>query len=53
MKKVLHTQRSDYPHWVGNGFPVRTMFSYEDLAKHISPFLLMDYAGPAEFSASD
>lgn len=53
MKQVLHTQRSDYPHWVGDGFPVRTLFSYNDLAQHISPFLLMDYAGPAEFPPSN
>ncbi len=49
MKKVLFTQRSDSPHWVGDGFPVRSMFTYRDLAKDISPFLLMDYAGPTEF----
>lgn len=53
MKKVLHTQRSDFPHWVGDGFPVRTIFSYQDLAQHMSPFLLMDYAGPAEFNPTD
>jgi quercetin 2,3-dioxygenase len=52
MKKVLFTQRSDYPHWVGDGFPVRTIFSYNDIAKEISPFLLMDYAGPTEFPPS-
>ncbi|MGE3758777.1 MAG: pirin family protein [Pseudobdellovibrionaceae bacterium] len=50
MKKLLLTQRSDTPHWVGDGFPVRSIFTYNDLAKKISPFLLMDYAGPAEFS---
>lgn len=50
MKKVLFTQRSDYPHWVGDGFPVRTVFSYNDIAKEISPFLMLDYAGPAEFA---
>lgn len=50
MKKVLFTQRSDFPHWVGDGFPVRTIFSYNDIAKETSPFLLMDYAGPAEFT---
>ncbi len=50
MKKLLHVQRSDTPHWVGDGFPVRTLFSYNDLAKQISPFLLMDYGGPTEFS---
>jgi redox-sensitive bicupin YhaK (pirin superfamily) len=49
MKKLIHTQRSDTPHWVGDGFPVRSIFTYNDLAKEISPFLLMDYAGPAEF----
>ena len=40
-------------HWVGDGFPVRTLFSYDRMApKSISPFLLLDYAGPAEFSPS-
>lgn len=52
MKKVLITQRSDTPHWVGDGFPVRSIFTYNDLAKEMSPFLLMDYAGPAEFPPS-
>lgn len=36
-------------HWVGNGFPVSTLFSYHDNADSISPFLLLDYAGPVEF----
>lgn len=49
MKKVLGIQRSDTPHWVGDGFPVRTIFSYQDLGREISPFLLMDYAGPTDF----
>lgn len=53
MKKVLHIQRGDTPHWVGDGFPVRTIFHYQDLAKYMSPFLLMDYAGPAEFKPSE
>jgi redox-sensitive bicupin YhaK (pirin superfamily) len=52
-KKLAFTQRSDTPHWVGDGFPVRTVFSYHQLSpEHISPFLLMDYAGPADFKAS-
>jgi len=49
MKKLIFTQRSDTPHWVGDGFPVRSIFSYNDIAGEISPFLLMDYGGPAEF----
>jgi len=52
MKKLLFKQRSDTPHWVGDGFPVRSIFTYRDIAKDISPFLLMDYAGPAQFSPS-
>ena len=49
MKKLILKQRSDRPHWVGDGFPVRSIFTYNDLAALISPFLLMDYAGPATF----
>ncbi|MEX1109315.1 MAG: pirin family protein, partial [Dongiaceae bacterium] len=36
-------------HWVGDGFPVRSMFSYNRHGAEVSPFLLLDYAGPAEF----
>ena len=53
MKKVIKTQKPKSQHWVGNGFPVRNMFGYNDLAKQISPFLLLDYAGPQEFDPSD
>jgi redox-sensitive bicupin YhaK (pirin superfamily) len=37
------------PHWVGDGFPVRTIFFYQGLGLRISPFLMLDYVGPAEF----
>jgi redox-sensitive bicupin YhaK (pirin superfamily) len=40
------------PHWVGDGFPVRTLFSYASLGSRISPFLLLDYAGPHAFPAA-
>lgn len=50
MKKVLGIYSSPAQHWVGDGFPVRSLFSYGDLGKHLSPFLLLDYAGPAEFA---
>jgi len=36
-------------HWVGDGFPVRSLFSYHQQAQAISPFLLLDYAGPYAF----
>ncbi|MFC5523228.1 pirin family protein [Polaromonas jejuensis] len=49
MKKVLGIYSSPRPHWVGDGFPVRSLFTYDTLGQHVSPFLLLDYAGPAEF----
>lgn len=52
MKKLIHVQKSLGRHWVGDGFPVRSIFTYHDLAACISPFLLMDYAGPAHFEPS-
>jgi redox-sensitive bicupin YhaK (pirin superfamily) len=35
---------------VGDGFPVRSLFSYDNLGRHLSPFLLLDYAGPVQFA---
>lgn len=49
IKKLRCIQRSTGSHWVGNGFPVRTLFSYPNLGAVLSPFLLLDYAGPKEF----
>jgi redox-sensitive bicupin YhaK (pirin superfamily) len=48
-KKVIGRYGNDRQHWVGNGFPVRSLFSYNTLGAHISPFLLLDYAGPYDF----
>ena len=47
-KRVLGIEQAPPRHWVGDGFPVRSMFSY-DSAPSLSPFLLLDYAAPAEF----
>jgi redox-sensitive bicupin YhaK (pirin superfamily) len=49
MRKVLGVYSSSQPHWVGDGFPVRTVFSQESLGRHISPFLMLDYAPPTRF----
>ncbi|MDQ2068357.1 pirin family protein [Natronospira bacteriovora] len=49
MKKILATYNPPPGHWVGDGFPVRSLFSYDRHGKHISPFLLLDHAGPMEF----
>lgn len=48
-KKVLGRYGNNRGHWVGDGFPVRSLFSYNTLGAHISPFLLLDYAGPHYF----
>ncbi len=48
-KKLLRIQRSTSRHWVGDGFPVQTLFSYPALGETLSPFLLLDYAGPMTF----
>ena len=53
MKKIVSIVRKPSPHWVGDGFPVRTVFSFETLGYRISPFLLLDYAGPAEFGPAN
>lgn len=53
MKKIVATYSAPRAHWVGNGFPVRSLFSYNSHGSHLSPFLLLDYAGPAQFTPSD
>lgn len=40
-------------HWVGNGFPVRSVFDYSGLGRELSPFLLLDYAAPFDFPPGD
>lgn len=50
MKKVLEIRGKAGRHWIGNGFPVRSMFSYRSHPQVLSPFLLLDHAGPAEFA---
>lgn len=52
-KQLRTVRRNAGAHWVGDGFPVRTLFSYHELGEQISPFLLLDYAGPTEFAPTD
>lgn len=49
MKKIQGVYSAPRGHWVGDGFPVRSMFSYQTQGANLSPFLLLDYAGPAKF----
>jgi redox-sensitive bicupin YhaK (pirin superfamily) len=48
-KKVLATSSAPDRHWVGDGFPVHSMFSYTGDTKATSPFLMLDYAAPMRF----
>ena len=49
MKKIAKVLQAHGGHWVGDGFPVRSLFSYDREAQENSPFLLFDYAGPYNF----
>jgi len=50
MKKLLRVYQSSRTHWVGDGFPVRSVFDYNGLGKDLSPFLLLDYVAPYQFA---
>jgi redox-sensitive bicupin YhaK (pirin superfamily) len=50
MKQVAEILRAPGGHWVGDGFPVRSLFSYQGDTAALSPFLLLDYAGPHDFA---
>ena len=52
MKRVQQVRRGSPPHWVGDGFPVRTFFAYDEPAP-FTPFLLLDYGGPAQFEPAE
>jgi len=49
MKQLAFIKRSNGSHWVGDGFPVRNIFSYNDIHEEMSPFLMLDYGGPTRF----
>jgi redox-sensitive bicupin YhaK (pirin superfamily) len=50
-KKVLGVYGAAGSHWVGDGFPVRTVFPSNGV-RDLSPFLMLDYAGPVNFKPS-
>ncbi|WP_435016375.1 pirin family protein [Tundrisphaera sp. TA3] len=55
MSTTIAIRRAPAGHWVGDGFPVRSLFSHGNPAdsRTTSPFLMLDYAGPAEFGPTD
>jgi redox-sensitive bicupin YhaK (pirin superfamily) len=52
VKTIRQIIRDIPQHWVGDGFPVRSLFSYQD-GNLFDPFLLLDYAGPHTFAPSE
>lgn len=52
MKNILGIYDSPAAHWVGNGFLVSSLFSYDQMGKIMSPFLLLDHAAPTKFRSA-
>jgi redox-sensitive bicupin YhaK (pirin superfamily) len=52
-KDVLGIYQPGSTHMVGDGFPVRNLFPSNELDREVSPFLMLDYAGPQYFSPTD
>lgn len=52
-KKVVGIHQYGSRHWVGDGFPVRNLIPGNSVGEQLSPFLLLDYAGPEHFSPTD
>lgn len=52
-KKVVEIHRYGSRHWVGDGFPVRNLIPGNSVGEQLSPFLLLDYAGPEHFAPTD
>jgi len=50
MRKIERVLSAPRGHWVGDGFPVRSLISHHEQGSLVSPFLLLDYAGPHTFT---
>ncbi|HKK31218.1 MAG TPA: pirin family protein [Alphaproteobacteria bacterium] len=53
MKSVIDVLSAPSVHWVGDGFPVRSLFSHMGGATDHDPFLMLDHAGPHAFTPTD
>jgi quercetin 2,3-dioxygenase len=49
LKQIQGVHSAPRPQWVGDGFPVHSMFTYGDHGAQLSPFLMLDYAAPYRF----
>lgn len=53
VKTVAEVHRQGSAHMVGDGFPVRNLIPGDDVGEQLSPFLLLDYAGPSYFPRTE
>ncbi|MCY2959878.1 MAG: pirin family protein [Planctomycetota bacterium] len=53
LKALVDTFRPASTHMVGDGFHVRNLFPSNPLGERISPFLMLDYAGPTNYGPRD
>jgi quercetin 2,3-dioxygenase len=53
LKELIGIYQPGSRHMVGDGFPVRNLFPSNDLDREVSPFLMLDYAGPHYFEPTD
>ncbi len=53
LKAVTGVYRPGSQHMVGDGFPVRNLFPSNELDREVSPFLMLDYAGPEYFPPTE
>jgi len=53
MKELIGLYQPGSRHMVGDGFPVRNLFPSNELDREVSPFLMLDYAGPQYFTPTD
>lgn len=50
MKTLMGIHQAPGAHWVGDGFNVRSLFTYNNHGRSLNPFILLDRAGPNEFA---
>lgn len=53
MNKIIEIRNITEKHWVGDGFHVCSVFDYRDNPDLFSPFLLLDYGEPTNFTPTN
>jgi redox-sensitive bicupin YhaK (pirin superfamily) len=55
VRRAIHRVIDSLPqHWIGDGFPARAYLTpHDELARRLSPFLLLDYGGRYDFAPTE